>query len=62
MSRAISFTQAQVRRAIRAAEKAGLTVYGFRVLPDGTIAVDTQAPNRIDPQLIGIAPDEEIVL
>lgn len=41
MSRAVTFTQAQVRRAVKAAESAGLKVRGFRVFPDGSIGVET---------------------
>lgn len=41
MSRAPSFTQAQVRRAVKAAESAGLRVRGVRVYPDGSIGVET---------------------
>ena len=40
MSRSPSFTQAQVRRAVKAAESAGLKVRGFRVFPDGSIKVE----------------------
>ena len=38
MTRALPFTQASLRRAIAAAQKAGLRVRGIR--PDGTIVVD----------------------
>jgi hypothetical protein len=50
MSRAIHFTQAQVRRAVKAAESAGLRVRGVRVYPDGSISVDTgdNAPIAVD--------------
>jgi hypothetical protein len=41
MSRAIHFTQAQVRHAVKASESAGLRVRGVRVYPDGSISVDT---------------------
>jgi hypothetical protein len=37
MSRAVSFTQAQVRRAVKAAESAGLNVTGIVIHPDGSI-------------------------
>jgi hypothetical protein len=40
-ARAITFTQAQVRRAVKAAESAGLKVRGIRVYPDGSIEVET---------------------
>lgn len=38
MTRPLSFTEASVRRAVRAARKVGLRVTGIR--PDGTIAVE----------------------
>lgn len=41
MTRAVTFTQAQMRRAIKAAESAGLRVVGVTVRPDGTIRVET---------------------
>jgi hypothetical protein len=40
MSRAVTFTQAQVRRAVRAAESAGLRVRRVTVNQDGSITVD----------------------
>lgn len=41
MSRAVTFTQAQVRRAIRAVESAGLNVAKVTVNPDGSITIDS---------------------
>lgn len=41
MTRAVTFTQAQVRRAVKAAESAGLRVVGVTVRTDGSIRVDT---------------------
>jgi hypothetical protein len=41
MSRAVTFTQAQVRRAVKAAENAGLRVKSVTVKPDGSITVDS---------------------
>jgi hypothetical protein len=41
MTRAITFTQAQVRRAVKAAESAGLRVRRVTVNPDGSITVDS---------------------
>jgi hypothetical protein len=41
MTRAITFTQAQVRRAVKAAESAGLRVRKVTVNPDGSITVDS---------------------
>jgi hypothetical protein len=40
MSRAITFTQAQVRRAVKAAESAGLHVRRVTINRDGSITVD----------------------
>ena len=37
----VTFTQAQVRRAIKAAESAGLRVRRVTVKPDGSIVVDS---------------------
>lgn len=41
MTRAVTFTQAQVRRAVKAAESAGLRVRSVTVKPDGSITVDS---------------------
>jgi hypothetical protein len=46
-SRAISFTQAQVRRAVKGAESAGLRVRSVTVRPDGSIVIDS---GDVDPQ------------
>jgi hypothetical protein len=50
MTRAVAFTQAQVRRAIKAAESAGLRVKRVTINPDGSIMVDAgdNAPIAID--------------
>lgn len=50
MSRAPSFTQAQVRRAVKAAESAGLRVRRVTVNPDGSITVESGEKNeeRVD--------------
>jgi hypothetical protein len=40
MTRAITFTQAQVRRAVKAAESAGLVVRRVTIARDGSIVVD----------------------
>jgi hypothetical protein len=45
--RAISFTQAQVRRAVKGAESAGLRVRSITVKPDGSIVIDSA---DIDPR------------
>jgi hypothetical protein len=39
MARAITFTKAQVRRAVKAAESAGLQVTRVTINPDGSITV-----------------------
>jgi hypothetical protein len=41
MSRALTFTQAKVRRAVKAAESAGVRVTRVTVKPDGSIMVDS---------------------
>lgn len=53
-------TQADVARAIRAAKQAGAST--VRILSDGTIVIDMQVPNPVNPEEIKIAPEEEIVL
>jgi hypothetical protein len=40
MTRAVTFTQAQVRRAVKAAESAGLRVRKVTINPDGSITVE----------------------
>lgn len=55
MSRAVTFTQAQVRRAVKAAESAGLRVVGVTVTPDGSIRVDTG-----DNALVPVAEQKEL--
>lgn len=40
MTKAIRFTKAQVRRAVKGAESAGLCVKRVTVNPDGSITVD----------------------
>jgi hypothetical protein len=57
MARAVPFTQASVRRAIAAAEKAGLQVTAIK--PDGTVLV--ARPTNPQPEK-PIAPDSEVVL
>jgi hypothetical protein len=44
MSRNPTFTQAQVRRAVKAAESAGLTVRRVTIGRDGSITVDCGEP------------------
>ena len=41
MTRAIRFTQAQVRRAVKGVESAGLRVKRETVNPDGSITLDS---------------------
>lgn len=57
MTRAVTFTQAQVRRAVKAAESAGLRVKRVTVNPDGSITVDSgeKEKERFD-------EDKEVVL
>ena len=51
MSRAVTFTQAQVRRAVKGAESAGLKVRRVTVNPDGSITVDgDNGPVPVDSQ------------
>jgi hypothetical protein len=57
MTRAVTFTQAALRRAIAAAEKAGLQVTGIK--PDGTVLV--ARPTNPQPEK-PIAPADEVVL
>jgi hypothetical protein len=40
MTRAVTFTRAQVRRAVKAAESAGLRVKRLTIKPDGSITVE----------------------
>ena len=57
MTRSVTFTQAQVRRAVRGAESAGLAVKRVTINPDGSITVDSgdKADRRVD-------DDKEVVL
>jgi hypothetical protein len=41
MTRTVTFTQAQVRRAVKAVESAGLCVRKVTINPDGSITVDS---------------------
>jgi hypothetical protein len=52
MARAIQFTQAQVRRAVKAAESAGLSVRSVTVNPDGSITINSgdKATKAMDTQ------------
>lgn len=53
MTKAVSFTQASLQRAIKAARKAGLHVTGIRA--DGTVIV-TEVDNPGD-DIVHLAPD-----
>lgn len=57
MTRAVTFTQAQVRRAVKAAESAGLRVRKVTINSDGSITVDSgdKEKERFD-------EDKEVVL
>ena len=57
MTRTVTFTQAQVRRAVKAAESAGLHVRRVTVNPDGSITVEGG-----DKQLAPIDNEREVVL
>lgn len=50
MTRAVTFTQAQIRRAVKAAESAGLRVQKVTIQPDGSISVESgeNSPQRMD--------------
>lgn len=41
MKRPIPFTKAQVRRAVEAAESAGMKVCGVTIAPDGSITINS---------------------
>jgi len=57
MSRNPTFTQAQVRRAVKAAESAGLKVTRITVNPDGSITVaGGENPEK------AVEPEKEIIL
>lgn len=53
-----SFRLSDIQRAIRAAEKAGKTVAGYKVEPDGSITIMLGKPE--EPELA--KPEEEIKL
>lgn len=57
MSQPPSFTQAQVRRAVKGAESAGLRVVGVTVRPDGSIRVETGEKKEFEVEL-----EREVVL
>jgi hypothetical protein len=56
MSRAVTFTQAQVRRAVKAAESAGLRVRRVTLKPDGSIVVESGGTEAEAVDKDGIAP------
>lgn len=57
MNKALTFTQAKIRRAVRGAESAGLRVRRVTVKPDGSIEVDS-GDNEVEP----VEQPREIVL
>jgi hypothetical protein len=59
MTRAIPFTRARLRRAIKAAQEAGLRVTGIR--SDGTLVIDDKADSP-QPPLEALEAEREIVL
>lgn len=62
MSRSPSFTKAQVRRAVKAAESAGLRVTRVTVKPDGSIAVDSgeNQPPAMDSRELAAASWDDV--
>jgi hypothetical protein len=48
MTRAARFSQADLTRAVKAAEKAGLSVARVRIAPDGSIELVAGAPEEQD--------------
>lgn len=58
--RAARITQADVARAIRAAQQCGAGQ--VRILADGTIAIDPQPAKKREPEDNPLAPVVEIVL
>jgi hypothetical protein len=50
MTKTVTFTQAQVRRAVKGAESAGLRVRKVTINPDGSITVDSgdKQPDPVD--------------
>jgi hypothetical protein len=57
VTRTVTFTQAQVRRAVRAAESAGLRVKRVTFNKDGSITIDSG-----DNREIPVEPESEVVL
>lgn len=65
MTRALPFTETSLRRAMRAARKAGFKVIGIR--PDGTVVLDDGdssrhevAGGRLDVQAMGASKWEDV--
>jgi type II secretory pathway component GspD/PulD (secretin) len=48
MTRAVRFSQADVTRAVKATERAGLRVAGVKIQPDGSIFVVTGEADMIE--------------
>jgi hypothetical protein len=48
-SRAVRFTQADVARAVKAAQKAKLSIWGVRIEPDGSILIFTAQRQAVAP-------------
>jgi hypothetical protein len=48
-SRAVRFKQADVARAVKAAQKAKLPIGGVRIEPDGSILIVTGQPEPVAP-------------
>jgi hypothetical protein len=47
--RRIAFTQAQIQRAVKGAEAAGLKIKRLTIRPDGSIEIDTGEPEVKEP-------------
>lgn len=63
MSRALTFTQAKIRRAVKGAESAGLRVRRVTVKPDGSIEVtggDNEPPAVDSPTMATAASWDDV--
>jgi hypothetical protein len=63
MTRSVTFTQAQVRRAVKAAESAGLRVRKVTINPDGSIAVEAgenAVPSMDSPRMSAAASWDDV--
>jgi hypothetical protein len=60
MTRSVPFTQAGLRRAIEAVQKAGLRVKAIR--PDGTVIIDEQSGQSSPQATESVEEEQELVL